>query len=369
MPSPLERIDFEAVKQRFDAFWRREVPGRPLVAITAPRPDARAPDFETPETLRERWTDIEYQCNVARHRVENTLYLGEAFPMFLPNIGPDSFAAFLGAELRFVDDSTSWVEPFVDDLTGYEPAFDRDNRWWRHMCDLIEALCEVAPGRFLVGIPDMHGGGDALSAIRHPDRLALDLYDVPGHVRRIMLRLTAIYKEVFDEYWCRTSRVQEGSTTWLRAYSRGRYTALQNDFSGLISPEMFAGFFLPDIRELAEYLDNSLYHLDGPIALGNLPLLLEIEALDGIQWVPGAGSGPMLEWTHVCRTVLETGKCLFIGCRPEHLLPLLRQLPHEGLLVSTGCGNEKEARSLLRRVEAEFGPARRTPPGHGPHPE
>ncbi|MFO7957961.1 MAG: hypothetical protein R6X33_12785, partial [Candidatus Brocadiia bacterium] len=166
MTTPLERIDFEAVKQRFDAYWRRELPGRPLVAITAPRSDSRPPDFEAPESLEERWTNIEYQCNLARHRTDNTLYLGEAFPMFLPNIGPDSFAAYLGANLRFVDENTSWVEPFVEDLSDYEPTFDRSNRWWRHMCDLIDAVCEVAEGRFLVGIPDMHGGGDALAAIR-----------------------------------------------------------------------------------------------------------------------------------------------------------------------------------------------------------
>lgn len=357
MTTPLERIDFEALRQRFDAYWRREVPGRPLVAITAPRSDGRPPDFEAPQSLEERWTNIGHQCNLARHRTDNTLYLGEAFPMFLPNIGPDSFAAYLGANLRFVDENTSWVEPFVDDLSEYEPALDRSNRWWRHMCDLIDAVCEVAEGRFLVGIPDMHGGGDALAAMRHPDRLALDLYDVPGEVQRVMLRLTDIYKEVFEEYWRRTSRVQKGSTTWLRAYSRRRYTALQNDFSGLISPEMFAEFFLPEVRELAGYLDNSLYHLDGPIALGNLPVLLEVEELDGIQWVPGAGSGPMTRWVDVCRQVLEAGKCLFIGCRAQDLLPLLRQLPHEGLLISTGCPSEAKARKLLRQVEDEFGSA------------
>jgi len=352
---PLERVDLEAIKERYDAFWRRELPGRPLLAITCPRDDAEPPAFRVPDTVEGRWTDIDYQVSRALWRARNTAYFGEAFPMFMPNIGPDSFTAFLGGELTFLDDQTSWVRPFVDDLAGYTPVLDRSNRWWRHMCALMDAACEAAPGHFLVGIPDMHGGGDSLAAARHPDRLALDLYDKPDEVKRIMPRLTRIYLDVFEEYYRATSRVQEGSTTWLFAYSRGRYMALQNDFSGLISPRMFAEFFLPEVAELAAHADNSIYHLDGPSALGNLPLLLGVEELDGIQWVPGAGAGPMSRWVEVCRQVLEGGKCLHIWCGPDEVDHMLSSLPHEGLLLQVGCGNEGQARELLRRVEARFG--------------
>jgi hypothetical protein len=247
------------------------------------------------------------------------------------------------------------VQPCVEDLAAYRPTFDRANPWWRCMCELIEAVCAVAEGRFLVGVPDLHGGGDALAALRHPDRLALDLYDSPAEVRRIMPALTAIYRDVFGEYVRRIGRVQDGCTTWLRAYSRGTYTALQNDFSGLISPGMFVDFFLPEVRELSAALDNSLYHLDGPIALGNLPHLLEIAELDGIQWVPGAGSGPMSRWIDVCRQILEAGKCLHIACGAGEVDALLHALPHEGLFIGTGCAGEAEGRALLTHVEDEFG--------------
>jgi len=352
--SALERIDFEAVKERFDAYWRRQVPGRPIVAITCPREGRRPMDFPVPETLEQRWTEVEYQCNRAKWQIENTTYLGEALPTFMPNIGPDSFTAFLGGDLAFLDDATSWVRPFVDDLGDFEPAFDRSNEWWRRICALTDGICEIAEGNFLVAIPDLHGGGDALAAARHPDRLALDLYDKPNEVRRIMPALTEIYKEVFDDYYARILRVHEGSTTWIRAYSRGKYTALQNDFSGLISPQMFVEFFLPEVEELAGYLDNSIYHLDGPTALGNLPHLLAVDALDGIQWVPGAGALPMSRWVNVCGQVLEGGKCLQIGCAPQEVEHFLSVLPHEGLFIQTRCGSEAEGRDLLRRTERHF---------------
>jgi len=351
MRSYLEEVDFVEIQQRFDAFWRREVPGTPLVGISAPREGAKPARFPIPERLEDRWLDIEYVLNRAELRLENTAFVGDLLPSFMPNVGPDSFAAFLGGELRFRDESTSWVAPFLDDLSGYEPELNEDNRWWRFMTDLVEAACEVARGRFLVAIPDLHGGGDALAAARHPDRLALDLYDKPEEIKRIMRKLTDIYRDVFDAYYRRISRVQEGSTTWLPAYSRGTYSALQNDFSGLVSPEMFREFFLDDIRELSEYLDNSIYHLDGESALGNLDYLLEIECLDGIQWVPGAGSRAMSQWLDVCCRVLEAGKCLQISCRPDEVEFLLSSLDHRGLFLCTRCESEEQAREVMKKVE------------------
>ncbi|MHC4789704.1 MAG: uroporphyrinogen decarboxylase/cobalamine-independent methonine synthase family protein, partial [Planctomycetota bacterium] len=256
-------------------------------------------------------------------------------------------------ELEFLDDRTSWVRPFVADLSDYTPVFERSNKWWRYMCGLIDALCEVSEGQFLIGIPDLHGGGDSLSAVRHPDRLALDLYDEPEEVERIMRVLTDIYKEIFDDYYARISRVQQGSSTWLPAYSRGKYSALQDDFSGLISPQMFERFFLPyDIVALSEHLDNSLYHLDGPSALANLPYLLEVESLDGIQWEPGVADRPMTRWVDVCGQILEAGKCLQFTAAADEVEHMLGELPHAGLFISTYCETEAEGRDLLRRVEA-----------------
>jgi hypothetical protein len=351
MQRPLERVDLPKIRERFDAYWNRQMAGRPLISITCPRQGAKRPDFTAPETAEKRWTDIEYQCKRAVWQAENTTFLGEAFPTFFPNIGPDSFTAYVGGNLRFLDDHTSWVEPFLSSLSGFTPSLDRRGKWWRYMMELIDALCEVAEGNFLISIPDLHGGGDCLAAARHPDKLAIDLYDVPDEVRRLMPILTRIYKDIFDEYANRIARVQEGTTTWIPALSRGRYTALQNDFSGLVSPAMFVEFFLPDIRELAACLDNSLYHLDGPSALGNLPHLLEVDELDGIQWVPGAGHDRMTQWLGVCRRVLEAGKCLQITVPADEVEYILSELHHEGLFITTWTASEAEGRALLERIE------------------
>ncbi len=277
--------------------------------------------------------------------------MGDAIPFYWPNIGPDSFTAYLGGDLTFKDESTSWIKPFVNDLSEYDPVFNKNNKWWRFINELIDAVYEIAKGNFLVGIPDMHGGADSLVAARGANKLMLDLYDEPGEVKRITKKLTGIYYEVFNCYYEKISRVQEGSITWVPAYSRKKYVALQNDFSGLISPKMFEELFLYEIRELSGCLDNSIYHLDGPCALGNLDSLLATDSLDGIQWIPGAGAKPMKEWVNICSKVLNSRKCLHICCQPDEVNFLFSKLKHEGLFLSTHCNTEDEAYKLLKRVK------------------
>jgi len=351
MKSYLEEVDFETIKQRFDAFWERKVLDRPLIYITARRQKQEEIRLPTLKSIEERWTNVEYVLKRTESHLRNTLFLGDALPCYWPNLGPDHFTACLGGNLAFRDEETSWAEPFRLDLSGYDPVLDINCRWWKIMNELLDSLCQVGEGNFLLGIPDLHYGGDSLVATVGAQRLVRHLFQEPEEVKRLINRLTDVCIAMFESYYEKISRVQKGSITWIPAYSRGRYFALQDDFSGLVSPRMFREFFLQEQETLSRYLDNSIFHLDGPMALGNLDILLQMEALDGIQWVPGAGAEPMSRWVDVCRKVLDGGKCLQIGCTPNEVEFLLSKLKHEGLFISTNCSTEREARNLLRIVE------------------
>jgi 5-methyltetrahydrofolate--homocysteine methyltransferase len=350
MRSYLEEVDFETIKQRFDAFWKREVLDRPLIFITAPR-KRRKKLFFTPENIKKRWVNTDYVTNKAESYLENTAFLGDAIPCYQPNLGPDSFTSFLGANLIFRSEETSWAKPFVKNLSEYNPVLNRNSRWWRAMNGIINKLCEISKGNFLIGIPDLHYGGDSLVAAMTAQRLIRSLFVEPAEVKRLICRLTDICIEIFESYYRSISRVQKGSITWIPAYSRGRYFALQDDFSGLVSPKMFKEFFLEEQDYITKCLDNSVFHLDGPMALGNLDILLQIESLNGIQWVPGAGAQPMSRWVDVCVKILDAGKCLYIDCMPNEVEFLLSKLSHKGLFLSTNCRTEKEAQSVIKIVE------------------
>jgi hypothetical protein len=347
----LDDVDFEGIKQRFEAFWKHEAPSGPLLSVQAPREKRVKYDFPLPEKVDERWTDVGYVLKSAESHLENTVFLGDAIPWYWPNLGPNSLTAFLGGDLVFLDESTSWVSPFVQDLSAYEPRLDEGNRWWRLMNDLLDSLCGLAKGNFLVGIPDLHYGGDSLAAAIGTRELIRALYCQPEEVKRLAKKLSDICIQVFDTYYRKISRVQNGCITWIPAYSNGKYFALQDDFTGFLSANAFREFLLEeDVIRLSRYLGNSFFHLDGPMALGNLDTLLRVGSLDGIQWVPGAGAEPMSKWVEVCKKVLDAGKCLQISCGSDEVQFLLSKLKHDGLFISTYCGSEKEANALLKRV-------------------
>lgn len=351
MRAYINEIRFEEAVQRFEAFWNREPLNKPILYITAPRLKEAEINVSAPKSMEERWTNIDYILKKIELYFESRKFLGDAIPWYLPNLGPNSFTAFLGANLKFISEETSWVEPFIEDISSYEPELREDNKWWKIMNELLDAICNAAEGKFLVGIPDIHYGGDSLAAALGIQRFVRSLYTKPNEVRRLIRKLTEICIKVFEKYYQKISRIQKGSITWVPAYSKGKYFALQDDFSGLVSPKMFREFFLEEQTILANYLDNSIFHLDGPMALGNLNHLLEIDRLNGIQWVPGAGSKPMLAWIHVCQKILDANKCLVINCEPEEVESLLSRLKHRGLMLCVSCRSEREAKSLLKIAE------------------
>ncbi|MBO3803130.1 MAG: hypothetical protein JTT11_04545 [Candidatus Brockarchaeota archaeon] len=347
--SYLDEVDFETIKQRFEAFWNREPLETPLLHITAPRSEQVA--VNVPDDIEERWTNVDYVLRKAEAYLDNTVFMGDAVPWYWPNLGPNSFTAFLGGNLTFLDETTSWMPPFISNLSEYEPEFDESSKWWRIMDAQLDSLCEIARDRFLIGIPDIHYGGDSLAAAFGTANLVRSLYVEPETVRVLVEKLAGICIQVFDRYYRKISRVQKGCITWIPAYSKGKYFALQDDFTGLLSPKMFKELFLEeDVERIARYLDNSIFHLDGPMALGNLDALLQVDALDGIQWVPGAGAEPMSKWIGVCNKILGAGKCLQISCSPQEVPFLLSKLKHEGLFISTSCGSEREGRILLKNA-------------------
>jgi len=354
LESYLSEVDFETIKQRFDAFWNREVLDRPVIHITAPRKPRREIKLPPVKSVEERWTNIDYILSKVELQFECTLFLGDAIPVYWPNLGPNQLTAFLGGDLIFLNERTSWVKPFINDLRGFDPVLDESNRWWKIMNNIMDAICEVAEGNFLVGIPDLHYGGDALAAMIGTENLVKALYTQPNEVKRLIGRLTEICIKVFEVFYQKTSRIQKGSISWIPAYSRGRFLPLQDDFSGLVSPKMFREFFLEEQVILSKHVDNSIFHLDGPMALGNLSILLEVDSIDGIQWVPGAGSPPASKWIHVCQKILNSGKCLHISCEPWEVKILLDNLKHGGLFLQTWCSSEEEARRVLKIVEKYY---------------
>lgn len=337
---------FEQAKKRIDAWWNNEIIDRPCIQITAPKDKVKQTIPDT-EDLNKFWMDVNFVLDRAEKIIESTLYAGEAFPIYFPNFGPDVFSAYLGCELTFAKD-TSWAHPIIKDWENpLDLYFDKNNRWWKKTTELTEEAVKRAKGKYFVGLTDIHGGMDSLLALRGPENLCLDLIYHPDEIKKAMKFLENMWFEVYDGLYSIIQRKQKGSTTWLSVYSTGRYYPVSCDFCCMVSTDMFKKFILPELLAEINFLDHSLYHLDGPGAIHHLDTLLEIPKLNGIQWVPGDGNGPMIKWVPLLKKIQNAGKILHLSVEAKEVIPLLKELSSKGIMFSTSVEREEDAKSLI----------------------
>jgi hypothetical protein len=135
----------------------------------------------------------------------------------------------------------------------------------------------------------------------------------------------------------------------------------------MISPEMFEQFCFQDTLQTTNYVDRSLYHLDGPDAIRHLPRLLEIERLDGIQWIHGSGQPSAAHWLDLLKRIQQAGKFVQVYYGPTHgddadsvaeLELLCRELDPKRLFFWANLTSVEEAEALMKKA-GEAGTARR----------
>ncbi len=346
------RQDFDRVMRRHEAFWSREPLPRPLVLAHARRQSADAVRVRPVDPITQ-WTDIDYIVHKSCSDVADTYYAGEAVPHVLAGIQGGVIAAFLGCDMEFRRETNCFL-PVIRDWEDYTLSFDTSAKWYRFTIELTETLVEAGKDRFFVDIPDYQSDMDTLSDMRGPQELCLDLYARAGRVKQA---LSYIYHEVYRPCYRRIhallTRHAEATTTWLGIMSKQRQDVLQADFMALISPEMTREFVLPNLSEEAAFLDRSIFHLDGPGAASKLDMLLELNDLDGIQWVPGAGSPTALHWLPMLQKIQRRGKVLYLSSPAGEVEPLVRNLEPSGLCISVEhtFAEAEEADEFVERVE------------------
>ena len=338
--------------RRMEAWWEGEILDRATIQVTAPQPNPRPLPPKQHATQRERWMDIDYIVECAAISIANTYWAGEALPSFMPNLGPEILTACYGAELEFTE-ATSWSAPILHDWADVPRlGIDPNNRYLSAILAMTRRALEVGRGKFVVGITDIHAGGDLAASFRDPQQLCIDLVTEPERVREL---LNQIRHAFFEFYELNHRVIQEAGqalcTSWLPLWvNQGRYYIPSNDFSITISTDMFKAFFLPELIAEIEWLDRSIYHLDGPGALRHLDTLLEIGKLDAIQYVYGDGAKPASRWLDVYKRIQEAGKNIHVAVEPWEVDAFIEHLRPEGVMLHTAAGSVEEADALVAKV-------------------
>lgn len=345
--------DYEMRIKRQDAFWDNEIIDRPCAYISFDRQEGRVDLPESKHaTLKERWMDVEYQTQLAAAQVQNTVFMGEALPIAMPNLGPDFFPALYGGEFVFEED-TSYIKPFLDDWEDAASLkLNKEHPYWLKQEELYDSFLEAGKNEFYVGWPDIHGGGDCLVGWRGPQNMAFDLFDEPEAIEEALQGVLADFLETVNYYSERLRAAGQPGTGWPEIVSSKKWHVPSNDFSYMISPDQFDEFFLEGLRKESEFFEASLHHLDGPGCLNHLDSLLTIEKMNAVQWVWGAGNGDLTDWFDVFKRVQAKGKGLqLLKVDPKDLDTIMEELSPEGIWMRMiNINNEDEAEAVLNKI-------------------
>lgn len=346
-PAPLEfKPDLAEAARRWEAFYAGDIIDRPVVCVTAPRPNMTAPP---PSTYRDRvFGDLDQVIVNALRSAEATYYGGEAIPVFYPSFGPDEIAVFCGAELVWDEHSanTNWSRPFVEDWTRALPLrIHEDNPLYRRALEIYRRAAEAMAGKMLLTPLDLHTNMDLLLAIRGGERLCLDLMDQPEMIDQAMASARAIFPQVWRAF-AEAGRMDERGYCHV-LYSMEGAAILQCDFSYMISPEMFRRWVLPALEEEAAIVKHAMYHWDGPGALVHADDLIASRGLHTMSYVPGEGRGTHLDYIELLQRVQRGGKAVQVWGTPDQMKELHRHLRPEKTLYCTGAASPQEAEALL----------------------
>ncbi|HEV2435291.1 MAG TPA: hypothetical protein VG077_04775 [Verrucomicrobiae bacterium] len=355
--------NWEQSKQRFKKWWNREglligMWGAPETghaiheAVAAP---------VIPATLEERYGHAAFRASENHYRLSRSIFPLDILPSAITDLGPGSLALFLGSQPGFSED-TVWYHPCIESEPAPEKLpplrFDENNRWWKITEDILRRCAGTARGKYLVTCPDLVENMDTLSSLRGAQTLCFDLMERPEWVEQKISEINdvwfAAYQRIYD-----LIKLEDGSSAFGAFYiwGPGKVAKVQCDASAMFSPKMYRRFVAPALTAQCEWLDHSLYHLDGTQALIHLEALLEIAPLDAIEWTPQAGieTGGNNRWYDLYRRILSAGKSVqVVNVEPDEVVPLLDAIGNRGVYLLIQFKNEQEVEQVLKSVDGYY---------------
>jgi len=353
------KANWDQTRKRFVDWWKHEglligMWGAPDIGRCV-HEQVEAP--ARPDLIENRCCNAAFRAAENHYRLSRSIFPLDVLPIAIADLGPGSLALLLGAKPNFADD-TVWFHPCFDQELEPEKLpplrFNPDDRWWRITENILRRCVRLSRDKYIVGCPDLIENVDVLCSLRGTETLLMDMIDRPDWVEQKVREINKVWFEAYSHIYD-IIKLDDGSSAFGAFYlwGPGKVAKLQCDTSVMFSPEMYRRFVLPSLTAQCEWLDHSLYHLDGTQAMMHLEALLEIEALDAIEWTPQAGieTGGSPRWYDLYRRILGAGKSVqVVNVEPDEVLPLLDAVGRKGVYILIQFKDEREAEKVLERV-------------------
>jgi len=357
------KSNWSETQQRFLKWWNRD--GLLVGMWGAPETGACIHEQVTapvaPATLEERYCNAAWRAAQNHHRLSRSIFPLDVLPSASTDLGPGSLALFCGSQPGFAED-TVWFYPCIEEVADPETLpplrFDPAHPWWKTTEAIMRACAEKARGKYIVGCPDLIENMDVLSSLRGAQTLMIDMLERPEWVEKKIWEINQVYFDVYQRIYD-IIKLPDGSSTFGAFYvwGPGKTAKLQCDASAMFSPDMYKQFVVPALTAQCEWLDNSIYHLDGTQAVCHLDTLLSIEPLDAIEWTPQAGIEPggNKRWYDMYKRILGAGKSVqVVNVALSDIKPLLDTIGTKGVYMLIQFKDQKEADLALKILEPYY---------------
>jgi hypothetical protein len=326
--------DWERIERDIMAWWEGELE-RPLVYLTTtdPLPARRPYSYITNYPL-----DMPAEQVVDQYEplIASTHYYADAFPWWWINFGPGVAAGFLGSKVGSVTEpsETVWFSPAQPaEIKDLHFDYDPENIWWKRVKEITAAATERFGDLLQVSHTDLGGNLDIMASFRETQGLLFDVVDQPEEVDRLVKEITRLWLRYYDEQEAIIRTKCRGTSSWTPIWTTGKTYMMQCDFSYMISPAMFERFVMPDLTACCDHLTHGFYHLDGKGEIPHLDMLLSIQRLRGIQWIPGDGQPTPDQWLPLLKRIRDGGKLCQVFVSPEGALRIVKHLGGKGFLL------------------------------------
>ncbi|MDD5687365.1 MAG: hypothetical protein PHE88_06010 [Elusimicrobia bacterium] len=355
----LWKQNWQETKKHFTDWWNRK--GLILGmwdAFDAAKPHEIVSDPGKTESIEESYVNHEFKSKKNHYSISKKCFDGDILPIANVDLGPGSLALFLGSEPGF-SERTIWFNPIMKDDENPEnrPAlkFNPENKWWKITEALLRESVKLSNHKYIVGCHDLIENIDILASLRGTETLLMDMVERPDWVKRKLDEINQVWFEAYSRIYD-IIKLEDDSSAFRAFYiwGPGKTAKVQCDASAMFSPAMFEQFVVPALSRQCEWLDYSMFHLDGHQCLAHLDSLLSIKGLDAIEWTPDPTipSGGNKEWYSLYRKILDAGKSVqAVGIRHKEIIPLLDAVGGKGMYIHTSFDNEKELETLIKKVE------------------
>lgn len=349
----MTKPDFKQSMDRIEAWYFMDIIDRAPVRFhrhNAQFDDVNIQNKKWP-TLKDRWFDTEYQVESFIGSIKGKSFQGETFPVFDPNLGPDILQAFYGQELDF-GEITSWTHPKIEcleDLSKIKLSYE--SPYFKKIEEMTRYALERCDDRYLVGYTDLHPGMDFVASWRGTDRACMDFYLDPGLMKKMIHLATEGFQEVYDYFHNILSAAGQPSVNWLGVPSSGKMHVPGNDFSAMISPELFDEYCLPILQKEVKPMDTNIFHLDGKGVANHIDSILTVPEIDAIQWVQGVGDDySVIQWIPFIKKLQESGMPVIVDVSLKELDDFIDKVRPEGLFLWIGASSSEEEELVLKKL-------------------